>query len=266
MAIETRGRFVWHELMVPDSKAAQKFYTQVVGWTTKPFGDGSNDYTMFMSGQTAVAGVTTLPPAAKAMGAPPNWLAYVAVPNADETIAQATKLGGKVLVPAQTMPDVGRFAVLQDPHGATFAVITGDSSMPVPEETDPKNGEFSWHELLTTDAKAAIPFYTALFGWVAKSEFDMGPMGIYHIFGRDRFRYGGMFNKPKEMPAPPHWLHYVQVDNADEAAKRAENAGGKIVNGPMDVPGGDRIAAIVDPQGAAFAVHAKAAKMAATSA
>jgi predicted enzyme related to lactoylglutathione lyase len=196
------------------------------------------------------------------MGAPPNWLAYIAVPNADETIAQATRLGGTVLVPAQSVPNVGRFAVLQDPQGAAFAVIKGETSMPVPEETDPKPLEFSWHELMTTDAKAAVAFYTALFGWAKKSEFDMGAMGIYYIFGRDRFQYGGIMNKPAEVAAPPNWLHYVQVDNADEAAKRAEKVGGKIINGPMDVPGGDRIAAIVDPQGAAFAVHAKAPKMA----
>ena len=258
---ETRGRFVWHELMTPDPKAAQTFYKQVVGWTTKAW-DGNNDYTMFLAGETPVGGVSSPSPEAKAMGAPPAWLAYIAVPNADDAVALATKLGGKVLVPAQSMPDVGRFAILQDPQGAAFAVIKGESSMPVAEETDPKPLEFSWHELLTTDSKAAVAFYSALFGWVKKSEFDMGPMGIYHIFGRDRFQYGGIMNKPADLPAPPHWLHYVQVDNADEAAKRAEKAGGKVVNGPMDVPGGDRIAAIIDPQGAAFAVHAKAPKMA----
>jgi hypothetical protein len=262
---ETRGRFVWHELMTKDPKAALAFYTQVVGWSTKKW-DDTNDYTMVMAGETAIGGVTILTPEAIATGAPPSWLAYIGVPNADATVEQTTRLGGKVLVPAQSVPGVGRFAILQDPQGAAFAVIKGEPSSPLPDETDPRTHEFSWHELLTTDYKAADAFYSALFGWVSKSDFDMGPMGIYHMFGRDRFTYGGMFNKPAEMPAPPHWLHYVQVDDADAAAKRAEQAGGKVINGPMDVPGGDRIAAIVDPQGAAFAVHAKAAKLAASPA
>ena len=85
----------------------------------------------------------------------------------------------------------------------------------------------------------------------------MGPMGMYAMFGRDRFTYGGMFNKPSSLEAPPHWLHYAMVDSADAAADRATKAGGTVVNGPMEVPGGDRIAQILDPQGAMFAVHSK---------
>ena len=154
------------------------------------------------------------------------------------------------------MPSVGRFAVLRDPQGAAFAVITSEAQLG--EETDPKPREFSWHELITTDYKAADKFYSKLFGWESKSEVDMGDMGMYHMFGRDRFTYGGMFNKAADMPAPPHWMHYVKVDSADAAAERAKKAGGTVINGPMDVPGGDRIAAIVDPQGATFAVHSKA--------
>jgi uncharacterized protein len=256
-----RGRFVWHELLTSDPAAAKPFYTEVVGWGTSQWPappDGAPvDYTMWMAGEAPVGGLMTLPPDAAAAGAPPNWLAYVAVPDVDATIAQATQLGGGVLMPAMTMPGVGRFAVLRDPQGAAFAVITGEGSSPA--ETDPRPLEFSWHELVTTDYKAADAFYHALFGWETKSEFDMGPMGIYHMFGRDRFTYGGMFNKPAEMPAPPHWLHYVQVESADAAAERATRAGGTVVNGPMEVPGGDRIAQIMDPQGAMFAVHSKAA-------
>ena len=252
----TRGRFVWHELMTKEPTAAQTFYKQVVGWDTSKWEESSIDYTMWMLGDAPVGGVMDIPPEAKEMGAPPNWLAYVEVPNVDQTVEQATKLGGKVLAAARDVPRVGRFAVLQDPQGAVFAVITNET--PMPEETDPKPREFSWHELVTTDYKAAEGFYNALFGWDTKSDFDMGPMGIYHIFGRDRFSYGGMFNKPADMPAPPHWLHYVRVDSADAAAERATKAGGTVVQGPMEVPGGDRIAQILDPQGAMFAVHSKA--------
>jgi hypothetical protein len=257
---DNRGRFMWHELMTPDPAAAKQFYQEVVGWGTSQWPgqapDGAPaDYTMWMAGEAPVGGLMNMPPDAAANGAPPNWLAYVAVPNVDETIAEATRRGGGVLMPAVTMPGVGRFAVLRDPQGAVFAVITGEGN--APDESDPRPLEFSWHELVTTDYKAADEFYHAIFGWETKSEFDMGPMGIYHMFGRDRFTYGGMFNKPAEMPAPPHWLHYIQVDSADAAAERATKAGGTVVNGPMEVPGGDRIAQIRDPQGAMFAVHSK---------
>jgi predicted enzyme related to lactoylglutathione lyase len=68
-----------------------------------------------------------------------------------------------------------------------------------------------------------------------------------------------MFNKSAEMPGPPAWLHYVRVESADAAAERVKAHGGSVVNGPMDVPGGDRIAKCADPQGAMFAVHSRKA-------
>ena len=66
---------------------------------------------------------------------------------------------------------------------------------------------------------------------------------------------GGMFTPPPGMGGPPAWLHYIRVESADAAAERTTANGGRVINGPMDVPGGDRIAQCVDPQGAMFAVH-----------
>jgi predicted enzyme related to lactoylglutathione lyase len=248
----TRGRFCWHELMTPDPAGAEAFYKEVVGWpTTKMEGF---DYTFWWAGEKMVGGLMATIPEAAAMGAPPAWLAYIEVPDADATIAQAEKLGATVLVPAKTMEQAGRFAVLADPQGATFAVIT--SAQPLKEETDPAPLEFSWHELTTTDQPSAISFYEQIFGWEKKSEFDMGDMGVYYMFGRDRFTYGGMM---KQQPGGPgsYWLHYIRVDSADAAAERATKAGATLMVGPMEVPGGDRVAVLRDPQGAAFAVHSK---------
>ena len=258
-ATGTRGRFVWHELMTSDPAAAQAFYKEVIGWGTMPMTvpGGEGEYTMWMAGEVPVGGVMGFTPDAKAMGAPPSWLAYNEVPDIDATIAEVQKLGGNVIVPAQTVPTVGRFAVLQDPAGAVFAAIT--SANPLGEETDPQLLGFSWHELGSSDLPGAIKFYEQIFGWKKQSEFDMGDMGVYHMFGRDRFTYGGMMKKPTEAPMS-YWLHYISVDSADSAAERATKAGGKLMVGPMEVPGGDRVAILNDPQGAWFAVHSKAAK------
>jgi len=255
----TRGRFVWHELMTPDPAAAQKFYRDVVGWTTSAWTGGVMDYTMWMAGETAIGGVMTLPAEAAAAGAPPHWLAYIEMPDVDTTIEQAVTLGAKVLLPARSVNEVGRFAVLADPQGAAFAVIT--NATPMPPESDPRPLEFSWHELNTTDLPGAISFYEQLFGWKKQSEFDMGDKGAYHMFGRDRFTYGGMMKKPADMTMPSHWLHYISVpDSADAAAERATKRGATLMLGPMEVPGGDRIAILTDPQGAMFAVQSKPAK------
>ena len=249
----TRGRFVWHELMTPDPVTAEAFYKEVVGWrTTKMEGF---DYTFWWAGERMVGGLMGTEPEAAAMG-PPAWLAYIEVPDCDATVAQAEKLGAKVLAPAKTMEMAGRFAVLQDPQGVTFAVIT--SAQALQPETDPAPHEFSWHELTTTDPPAAISFYEKLFGWEKKSVFDMGDKGVYYMYGRDRFTYGGIM---KQQPGGPgsYWLHYALVDSADAAAQRATKAGATIMVGPMEVPGGDRITVFRDPQGAVFAVQSKPA-------
>jgi predicted enzyme related to lactoylglutathione lyase len=84
---------------------------------------------------------------------------------------------------------------------------------------------------------------------------DMGPMGTYLMFGQGGKSYGGMMTKPKDSPMPTAWLYYVYVSDLDATIERAKSKGGKLLNGPMDIPGGDRVAQLMDPQGAAFALH-----------
>jgi predicted enzyme related to lactoylglutathione lyase len=210
-----------------------------------------------MAEQGPVAGLMNLPDEAAKMGAPPHWLAYIYSPDVDATVARAKELGATELVEPTSMEGVGRFAVLQDPQGAVFAVHRGEAA--IEPEQDPAPRGFSWHELATTDPEQAWGFYSALFGWEKKDAMDMGPLGTYQMFGRDRFTYGGVYRKPDDMPAPSNWLPYALVDSADAAVERAQKLGGQVLNPPMEVPGGDRVAVIMDPQGAAFAVHSKKA-------
>ena len=121
-------------------------------------------------------------------------------------------------------------------------------------------GEASWHELMTTDAPAALKFYSEIFGWQPSEAMDMGAMGKYYMFNRAHAMIGGMMNKPPEMAqVPPHWMIYFRVPNINDAADRITMNGGTITNGPMEVPGGDWVVNAIDPQGAAFALHAKKA-------
>jgi uncharacterized protein len=250
--VKSRGRFVWYDLMTTDIEKAQAFYTKVVGWGTQVW-DGAQPYTMWTAGGAPIGGLMKLPAAEKA---PPHWLAYISTPDVDATVAQAQGLGAKVLVKPTAIPSVGSFAVLADPQGAVFSAFTPTGEAPE-TEGPPGPGQFSWHELMTSDYQAAFAFYQAVFGWENMAQHDMGEMGVYLLFGRNGHQLGGMFNAPPGVPAPPNWLQYVSVDSADRAAERVTASGGTIMNGPMDVPGGDRIAQCMDPQGAAFAVHSR---------
>jgi uncharacterized protein len=148
--------------------------------------------------------------------------------------------------------------VLADPQGAMFALFSATGEVPG-HDGPSKPGEFSWHELATTDQAAALAFYQQLFGWEKTEAMDMGPMGLYQMFGWAGKSMGGIYNKPKEMPASPHWLAYAVVPDSRKVAEAVPAAGGKVLNGPMEVPGGGLIVMCVDPQGAPFAVHSMAA-------
>ena len=251
------GRFVWYELLTDDPDGAQPFYKEVVGWGTSEWDGGTTPYTMWMNGETPVGGVMQLPGEAKAMGAPSHWLAYVATPDVDETSRRATELGAKVLNGPMDIPKVGRISIIADPQGAVFAAFTPESEAPG-HEGPADVGEFSWHELITTDWEGAFDFYSALFGWEKTEAMDMGEMGIYQMFGRNGLTLGGMFNKSEDMPQPPSWLYYARVPDVDAAAEKVTALGGSISDGPMEVPGGGKIVQCMDSHGVAFALHASA--------
>ena len=248
-----RGQFVWHELMTTDTEAAAAFYSKVVGWSIKQWAEDS-DYTLFMTPEGAMAGLMLLPEEAKAMNVPPNWMTYIGTPDVDETARLATQLGGEVLRAPDDVPDVGRFAMLADPQGAAFGVMTLVN--PSPDSAHVELGDFSWHELATSDGETAFDFYSDLFGWEKTESMDMGPgMGVYQMFGWKGRTIGGMFTKPENIPGPAYWMPYAKVSDARGAAKTIARASGQVINGPMEVPGGDWITQGIDPQGAVFSVH-----------
>ena len=100
------------------------------------------------------------------------------------------------------VPTVGRMQMMKDPQGAAFYIIQPAPSEERPE-TAPEVGEASWHELMTTDAPAALKFYSEIFEWQPSDTMDMGPMGKYHMFNRPHGMIGGMMNKPPEMAQVP---------------------------------------------------------------
>ena len=251
---DIRGRFIWHELMTTDPQAAGAFYSKVLPWRTQP--SGMPSYTLWIAGKTQTGGLMALAPDS-APGTPPHWLVYIGTPSVDATLMEAQRLGGKVLKGATDIPNVGRYAVLSDPQGATFALYTPASppaSPPAGGAGSGASGEFSWHELTTTDPQAGLRFYSELFGWTRGPGHDMGgTMGLYQIFTQGGAQVGGIY-RVQDASTPPHWLGYVRVPDAARTAAAAKAAGGRVLHGPVEVPGGSWIAMLLDPQGGAFAV------------
>ena len=250
--------FIWYELMTTDADAAVGFYGKLVGWTAADHPNsttpGGMRYSILSAGERGVGGVMQLDADMTKAGMRPIWVGYIGVADADATAERIKATGGTIHVPPTDIPDVGRFAMASDPGGALFYVMT-----PLPREdmpaADPNApGTVSWREHYSSvGEKAAFAFYSGLFGWETMHEMPMGEMGTYRLFGADGVQMGGMMDKPANVPASI-WGYYVNVDGIDAAAERVKAAGGQVLMGPMEVPGGSWIVQCVDPQGAAFAL------------
>jgi predicted enzyme related to lactoylglutathione lyase len=248
------SNFIWYELMTNDLKAAEAFYTKVVGWSSETW-PGEFPYVIMKAGDTAAAGLMTIPEEAAKMGQPPAWVGYIHTADVDKTTQAVRKAGGTVHREPSDIPEVGRFSVVADPQGATFMLLT-PKGPDQPGLTGWTPGRIGWHELYTTDGEKAFDFYSRQFGWEKDQAMDMGEMGTYQLFSINGQQAGGMMNKPPQVPVPA-WLFYFNVDDINAAVERIKAAGGNVMMGPMQVPGGSWVAQASDPQGAVFAVVAQ---------
>ena len=251
---DNHGRFIWYELITSDLDGASRFYDDVVGWTHSDMGGGDMTYRVVSANGNGVGGMMAIPAEARAMGAPPSWSGYICVDDCDEAADKIRRLGGSVLRAPDDIPDIGRFAVVADPDGAVFEIMTPFPQDPPWSQTAREaKGHASWHELYAGDLERDFAFYAEMFGWRKDEAMDMGPMGTYQLFANQDGQIGGMMTKPPEVPRPS-WLYYFRVDDIDVAAERVALDGGRVLNGPMEVPGGDWIIQGADPQGAMFAL------------
>jgi uncharacterized protein len=248
-------KFCWVELLTSDIDAAQAFYSDVIGWTCASPGHAERDYRMFFQEGNAAAGLMLLPEESKAQGARPSWFGYITSRDADADVEAIVAAGGTLLRPCETLPKIGRFAVVADPQGAPFALWKDLSRIKAPELPPMSVGHVGWHELLTDDVERAFAFYSGKFGWTRGEAIDMGPIGVYQLFATDAHPVGGMMKRPPNVPQC-FWNFYFTVPALDAALAKVVKAGGVIAHEPAEVPGGAWIAQCFDPQGAFFSLVA----------
>jgi len=253
------GDFIWYELLTPDQDAARAFYEKVVGWTIDKAADNEMDYRMINSASGPIAGSMTLSDAMQSAGASPCWLGYINVSDVDTVVEATTAAGGTVHLEPQDVDGVGRIAMVADPSGAAFYVMKPvppagdpDASSNSFAATEPMVGHCAWNELRSSDPAKALNFYHDLFGWEKDGEMDMGPMGKYEFLRHDHM-IGAIMPKPDDNPVSA-WLFYFRVPDIDAAAAAISREGGKILQPPIEIPGGDHATIAMDPQGARFAL------------
>jgi uncharacterized protein len=256
------GDFIWYELMTTDAEGAKAFYDAVVGWD---FGESTPEYNGYRMIKTSdggfAGGVLPITPEMQQHGARPTWLGYINVSDVDEKVASIEAAGGKTWMAPSDIPNVGRIAFVTDPLAAPFYVMkpippAGRENEPSTVFSPQADGRCGWNELSSSDPVAARRFYGEQFGWTTDNFMDMGEHGEYRFIDHQGLTLGAIAGTMHGQPS--HWRFYFRVPSVGQAKDTAEAKGGKIIMGPMEVPGGDHIIIGIDPQGAEFALVGKA--------
>ncbi len=249
------GMFCWIQLATSDEDSAKKFYRGLFGWNFDDTEMGGRSFTVLKKDDNAVGALYGIQTEERQQGVAPNWMPFIAVDNADKTTAKIKQIGGKVVMEPFDIMQNGRMALFQDPTGGTFSVWQAGTKpgAAVVNET----ASMCWNELITDDAAKAGAFYKQAFNWT--DETKPMPQGTYTIFKNDGAQAAGMMQATKEMRLThPYWLVYFGVDDCDKSAARAEQLGGKVGMPPADIPNIGRFSVLIDPQGAYFAIIARA--------
>ncbi|MCX5394773.1 VOC family protein [Streptomyces sp. NBC_00094] len=252
MAARPEGTPVWTDAMFTDAEVAKTFYGDVLGWT---FGEASTEfgnYTQAYKNGKAVAAV--VPPMPGQDTSPQSaWCLYFSSPDVGATAEKIRSAGGTVLMEPMQVGDFGSMCIAQDPTGVTFGIWQPGAHEGF--ELEGEAGSYVWAEVFTRAPAKADAFFTAVFGYHSKKVKDEHM--DYRVFdlGGEMPVLGRMVMTAEDFPPefPPYIQVYFAVDNCDKAVEAAERLGGRKLFGPMDSPFG-RFAAILDPQGATFAV------------
>ncbi len=248
------GTFSWAELATVDQSKATAFYSALFGWAidNRPMGPGETYSILQVQGRSAAAAYTMRPE--ERASAPPHWNLYVTVTSADDSVRRAQELGATVIAPPFDVMDFGRMAILQDPTGAVFEIWEAKAHIGAQVLNEP--GALCWSELTTTDTKAALAFYTGLFGWNAKESAAAAVKEYteFTVAGAERPSVGMLPMPDFGGPMPSFWMPYFQVADCDTSVAKAAELGGSVMRAAEDIPHTGRFAILRDPQGAVFAV------------
>jgi predicted enzyme related to lactoylglutathione lyase len=241
------GKFVWADLVTDDVPAARTFYTDLFGWTFQTIGT----YTVMANLERPICGLFQRP-RPKEGSAQPRWFGYISMSSVSRTERTVTKLGGRVLFPAQEFPKRGEQAVFADPEGAVFGVVKSSSGDPEDMLAEP--GDWIWIQLLSRDAQKAAEFYHSIAGYEIVGNTSSNRLSDFVLTSEGYARATIRTIPSANTQVQPTWLPFVRVKNVEESLARAKQLGGKVLIEPKPELFEGKVAVIADPTGAALGV------------
>lgn len=236
------GEPIWVDLGTPDMDASIAFYGGLFGWTIgESQGEEFGGYRNFSSGGKQVAGIMPL----MSPDMPPVWSCYVATDDTEKTVAKVTEAGGTVVAPPMAVAELGTMAIYTAPDGSFFG--TWEAGTHIGSERTHEEGCPAWIELSTRDQAAALPFYSAVFGW--GTEVNPG----YTEFQQGGTSIAGCMDMNPMVPegVPSYWMPYFQAEDPAAKAQEAAALGATVLVPFMEM---DKVAfaVVADPHGSTF--------------
>jgi predicted enzyme related to lactoylglutathione lyase len=232
------GTFCWVDLGTTDLEAAKRFYEALLGWRAEQV--ETPDPGVYLVARVDGKDVAGLHD--HSQGGAHDWDSYIAVDDLDATLAAVGKLGGAVEYGPHDIPGSARMATITDGGGARVCLwqSKGFAGARLVNET----GTWTWSDLSTRDPDDAEAFYGNLFGWTFR---ELAPG--YRSISMGDLLIGGMRTMGEgQAGAPPAWVPYFVAEDAERAAARVEELGGRVVVPPTEVPAG-RFLVVADPPG-----------------
>lgn len=241
------GKFEWADLVTDDVPAAQKFYSQLFGWTFYKVGD----YVIACNDDRPLAGMFQRPRPTD-QTAQPRWFGYISVSSVERAKKAVIQAGGRVLQEPKQMPKRGEQAVFADPEGAVFGVVKSSSGdMP---DFLADSGDWIWIQLLSRDSRQAAEFYRLIGGYTIVENLETNRQVDYVLTSEGYARATVRAIQSADTKVQPSWLPFVRVKNVAETAALATQLGGRVLIQPSPKLLDGKVAVIADPTGAAVGV------------
>lgn len=244
------GKFVWYDLFTTDIESTSRFYEELFGWTFSDIVSDKKIVKTISRNGIPIANAVYLDSKSSKENES-QWLSYVSVDDVDRTLMISKKNNGTIFKEAKDLPDRGRVAIVKDPEGALFAIVT--TSEGDPPDRDFVQNHWMGSELWTTDLNASLAFYHLLLGYEQKLV-GTDPDQKYCFLVRNGKARAGIV-KIKWDHIKPNWLPYIAVKDVMLTVSKAEELGGNVLLSPDKSIRKGRVAIIADPSGAVFAVQ-----------
>jgi uncharacterized protein len=247
----TPGRFVWSDLFSADPAASSAFYCGLFGWKETTLTSEEKSYRLLLAGGRAVAGIALGPKRTETQSAA-RWISYISVKDIHGAAAAVKSSGGTIVAGPRDVPDRGLHAIVVDPDGAPFGLIT--SAAGDPEDYLAEVDEWMWTSLFTHEPRKALPFYRKVAGWDEFEDYRTERDDDYLLASGG---YARAAMSPLSADAKTaHWVGFVRVADVAATVAQARALGARVLVEPLTIQAGNNVAILIDPLGAVFGVAA----------